>query len=294
MSRFEVALAGVLPVAGTARALDITSCGVLVPPGEIGDLQADLSCPATSGFCVRDPSVSCTSSAECPPPPCDAHGRPLPTCSLDGGTLGGNATLHMNGHSISGGTVGVFCRSKCLVEGPGEIFGVESAVVFLRARAAVQNLNVHDTTFFGIGSPILGSLDLANVTLSNIGDNAIRAGRVSATNVTVTNSGNVYGAVYANARLRGANVTVTANPEYGVFCNGSVKVSGLVATDNGEEGLVATRALLTDSTLTGNDAAGEGVDLRATSRPVLVNTTCGRSGRIPSDTGESWGVCTGD
>ena len=26
MSRFEVALAGVLPVAGTARALDITSC----------------------------------------------------------------------------------------------------------------------------------------------------------------------------------------------------------------------------------------------------------------------------
>ena len=71
-------------------------------------------------------------------------------------------------------------------------------------------------------------------------------------------------------------------------------MSGLVATDNGEEGLVATRALLTDSTLTGNDAAGEGVDLRATSRPVLVNTTCGRSGRIPSDTGESWGVCTGD
>ena len=137
-------------------------------------------------------------------------------------------------------------------------------MVFLRARAALQNLNVHDTTFFGIGSPILGSLDLANVTLSNIGDNAIRAGRVSATNVTVTNSGNVYGAVYANARLRGANVTVTANPEYGVFCNGSVKVSGLVATDNGEEGLVATRALLTDSTLTGNDAAGEGVDLRAT------------------------------
>ena len=136
--------------------------------------------------------TKCTSSAECPPPPCDAHGCPLPTCSLDGGTLGGNATLHMNGHSISGGTVGVFCRSKCLVEGPGEIFGVESAVVFLRARAAVQNLNVHDTTFFGIGSPILGSLDLANVTLSNIGDNAIRAGRVSATNVTVTNSGNVY------------------------------------------------------------------------------------------------------
>jgi len=37
MSRFEVALAGVLLVAGTARALDITSCGVLVPPGEIGD-----------------------------------------------------------------------------------------------------------------------------------------------------------------------------------------------------------------------------------------------------------------
>ena len=69
MSRFEVALAGVLLVAGTARALDITSCGVLMPPGEIGDLQADLSCPATSGFCVRDPSVSCTSSAECPPPP---------------------------------------------------------------------------------------------------------------------------------------------------------------------------------------------------------------------------------
>ena len=66
MSRFEVALAGVLPVAGTARALDITSCGVLVPPGEIGDLQADLSCPATSG------SASVILPCRAPPAP-SAH-----------------------------------------------------------------------------------------------------------------------------------------------------------------------------------------------------------------------------
>src|SRR5262245_59980 len=118
MSRIALLLGFLLMVAAPASAADVTTCDTTVPPGEVADLQADLVCAATE----------------------------------TGVLLGSKSTLRMNGHSISGGDTGIGCSQRCLIEGPGEIFGTNDGVVLGARGAVLHDLNVHDTAFSGISS----------------------------------------------------------------------------------------------------------------------------------------------
>src|SRR5262245_36301501 len=94
-----VALLGVGTLPGAALAIDIVSCGQLVPTGEHGYLRANLSCDV-------------------------------------GVYLGGKATLNLNGFTLTGNgsdmSRGVQCgsgeRARCTINGPGEIRGFRSGI----------------------------------------------------------------------------------------------------------------------------------------------------------------------
>src|SRR5207249_8114063 len=74
-----------LLVGNPGWAIDILSCGEMVPAGDVGVLQADLTC---SGVGVEVDEM---------------------------------ATLQLNGHSITGASPGVFCPHRCTIQGPGEL-----------------------------------------------------------------------------------------------------------------------------------------------------------------------------
>ena len=73
----------------------------------------------------------------------------------------------------------------------------------------------------------------------------------------------------------------------GTGMDATVKVVGTRVTITGaqQNGVQSTLVKLTDSSATGTVI---GVDVFSSRKPVLVNTTCGKSG--PND----WGVCTND
>jgi len=72
LERAHLALVASVTILTPAEAVDISSCGQTVPPGAVGVLQADVACPSVVGV----------------------H-------------LGLGATLDMNGHAITAGSVGV-------------------------------------------------------------------------------------------------------------------------------------------------------------------------------------------
>ena len=250
MNRFASAFILTFLTGGSGWALDIASCGADVPPGQVGVLQADLTCASTTTAVVLEEV----------------------------------ATLQMNGHSISGAGTGVFCNSRCTVQGPGGIVGATNFGIVTstnpRPRVLVEDVTIRD----GAGSAIAfgqpGSLDLRNVTVANNG-----AG------VAATNAG----------RIRGTNVVVTNNANGGVQAR-RLRFTGLTLQGNGAPGLLTFKGgvHLVDSTLTGNNSGMGDLDLATRRRPGLYNTTCGRSARvpdppaIPAPTDPSWGVCTND
>jgi hypothetical protein len=81
---------------------------------------------------------------------------------------------------------------------------------------------------------------------------------------------------------------------------GRNSLRGLTATNNAGAGLKTRGAvILRSSTLTGNNGGGTGIDLAGPKRPVLRDTTCGRSADFSDASGSDvfgapWGVCAGD
>ena len=72
-----------------------------------------------------------------------------------------------------------------------------------------------------------------------------------------------------------------------------VRHTSLTATGNGAAGVFAVKALaLEASTVTGNDAGGDGVDLLTGRLPRLTNVTCGRIASLYDAT--TWRVCALD
>jgi hypothetical protein len=246
-----------------ARAVDIVDCGVVVPRGETGELLADLVCDPDEG----------------------------------GVLLENHATVHMNGHSISGGTTGIACYGKCLVEGPGEIFGATTGMWFGTKRVVVRNVSLHNCPGWGIGSGQLGDLDVENVTLYGFNSNAIRVRKLRVNNLTVSDSGaaDAYGAIYAERGIRGTNLTSIGNFGFGVFTNRTVQVTGLTVQDNWLDGVVAHKVQITNGILTNNGIFGNEVDITTMGRPKLENVFCELSRHyFPWYGVEPWGVCTTD
>src|SRR5262249_43902941 len=124
------------------------------------------------------------------------------------------------------------------------------------------------------------------------------AHRLSLMNVVA--DGNVSFGV-AGSKIEGTGIETNDNGEGGMGGSG-VKVSAFTAIGNGQFGGLASlngrgRAVLTDSTLTGNDGLGQGYDIVRQGRVRLVNTVCGKSARmdfsIPNQVVGSYG-CAND
>jgi len=194
------------------------------------------------------------------------------------------ATLQMNGHSISGAGIGVFCFRGCTVQGPGEIIGATNFGIVTstnpRPRVLVEDVTIRDGARSAIAFGAPGSLDLRNVTVTNNGGGVI-----------ATNAG----------RIRGTNVIITNNASVGAQAR-RLRFTGLTLQGNGAPGLISFRGgvHLAGSTLSGNNSGMGDLDLATRRRPGVYNTTCGRSARvpdppvIPAPTDPSWGVCTSD
>jgi len=202
MNRFTSAFAVAFFTGGSAWALDIASCGADVPPGQVGVLQADLTCAST------------TAAVE----------------------LEDLATLQMNGHSISGAGTGVFCFVRCTVQGPGEIVGAANFGIVTstnpRPRVLVEDVTIRDGAGSAIAFGAPGLLDLTNVTVDNngAGVSATNAGRIRGTNVVITNNAN--GGAGAR-RLRFTGLTLQGNGAPGlVSFRGGVHLVDSTLTGN--------------------------------------------------------------
>ena len=157
---------------GPAYGVDITMCGQVVPAGETGVLQADLS------GCSRNPGV----------------------------TVGDGGSVLLNGHSITStapGANGIVCEGGCLVQGPGKI-SVDYGIVH-SSHLRRQSLRVEDVDFEDNGGVAVLSIEgfvfARNVTVTGNGFEHVDPSNVTIAvhayrglfgkNLTVTNNGGV-------------------------------------------------------------------------------------------------------
>jgi hypothetical protein len=251
-------------LATPAHALDISACGTVIPPGETGVLTTDLVCsPTDVGIHMNDRS-----------------------------------TLDLNGHTITGGVKGVegsvssrshgfstYDRCRILSSMPGgAIVGSKFGISNCR-KTEVSNVEVIGTTLQAIGG---GRVALTDVTLRD-GAAPLTVSALTARNLTVTNNHDV--SQVRRASIRG--LTATANQGDWVFQARSMVVRDATITGNIGVGIIASRLILLQSTVTGNDTAGTGIDLVTSHAPRLVDSTCGRSEQSDLP-GSSWHICTDD
>ena len=266
MLRWPVVL---MLLAAPALAIDITAPGQTVPRGQVGVLQADLSCaPSALGVFLDD-----------------------------------GATLEMNGHALDGCFVGGagLSRVDIAVHGPGLIrhAGIAIRQGTLRAR----DVAIQDSPSFGIigsGSSEDGpsTLRLQHVTVTVSGLDGIVATKVVARDVT--SSGNGVAAlgwgVIGWGGVKGRNLIVSGNNAEGVFSNVRVTLRDAQVTGNARGGVISvgiSRSALTimRSTVTGNDAQ-DGADLASQRKPRVRDSTCGSSLDVQAQV--PWGVCAND
>ena len=171
-------LIGVL--ASSAHAFDVTGCGQLVPAGQVGVLQADLDCSATSGNCFDDPARGCARDPGCTDAQCP------------GVVVRKDATLQMNGHTVANG------------------------VVHNWAIWGNRNLRVANVTANGnyIGLVAGRSLTGSGVTANDNVHGGVGAHSVNLTGVTATGNGSdadAFGGVISETGVRLKSSTITGN-----------------------------------------------------------------------------------
>lgn len=270
---------GLVCAANGAAALDITECGQVIPSRETGVLQADLDCPPTPAFCIHDPSIPCTSNADCP----------RFSCVSAAVIVGRRATLELNGHSLRGGglaTVG--CARNCTVVGPGAIEnGIGEGfpiAIYAVTRAWISDLVIEGgfAGIFGDATRVGRRIDVNDVAINDTFAYGIFGfHKVVAKNVTANGSGN-FG--IAGGRLIGDNITTNGNSRgIGV---GRARITNLTALNNLHTGVGAVRLVLKDATATGNGT----YDVVSQRRPRVTNVTCGKS----SGNSGPWGFCQND
>lgn len=178
------ALLALILTSAPARAFDITACGQAINPGEVGDLRADLVCPAVPGVGVF---------------------------------LSAGGTLNLNGHTITGtGTdvgAGVQCsgerRAFCSVNGPGLITNFYIAFAGFGGSLRLQGLAARGNAW-GLTHKAPRIIELIDVDMS---DNltygiSARGGRIRGRNVTANRNG--VGGVWGPIEEM-VNLTATGN-----------------------------------------------------------------------------------
>lgn len=262
--------------AGRALALDITTCGQTVPAGQVGELQNDLLCSTAT-----------------------------PAVNLESGTA-----LHLNGHTITGGSSGVYgpLEGHFDVRGPGTISDADVAgiAVGANASATISALTVQGCYFGIYGDLSLGSrsrVKAVDVIASGNTYLGIHATKLRLRNVDASGNPGIAGIL--GTRISGVDVTASDNGTppatngsgHGVVGSGAVRLRNLIATGNNQAGVlsVGRRLVLADATVTGNNGElGAGVDVQSATLPRLRDVTCGLSDRYGTPGVQPWGVCAGD
>jgi len=271
--------------AGTAEAYDVTACGQEVPPGQVGNLVADLDC---SGF-GAEPAVR----------------------------LGARTILRLNGFALTGSPSGAAVQvaegATVAIDGPGEIRDAGIGVFALRARVITRSGLVVTGCGSGIDLPA-GNVIATNVTVADNAGDGVRARAVDAVDVVadgngsrglaattkmrltrVSASGNG-GAGIVGARVKASDLTLNDNGMQGAFVvGGRLKADLVEATGNGGAGILGGSLKLGGSTVSDNCLGGfDHADLVTDKRPKLENVDCGTSAVRNSQFGEDWDVCDDD
>jgi hypothetical protein len=281
MARLHALVAAITFAAPSlAAGFDVTECHQTVPSHETGFLQVDLVCDSQGG-----PNVN----------------------------LGRHSRLEMNGHTISGGYIGVSTEVGRTGEivGPGEIYGVlggGASGVFGCAIAPAGKVVIRDVTLRnntrGIVSVYDYAMKLENVTIIDNADEGIASragnlgsaigpgkGQITARNVTI--SGNGGNGIEAYGKLSLRDSTVSGNGGDGIVSAGRTftlqNVDVIGNTGAGVRSTSPKRGKLKDSAATGSGPDG---DIAAPIAPKLVASTCEHS--VNTALGGTLGICTGD
>jgi hypothetical protein len=292
-----VALALVVTASVAGAAMQLTTCGATIPPGETGVLQNDVTCEYR---CSLDPTILCREDESL----C-GHGA----CTPERFILARGATLDLNGHTILDAyqASGVWCGASindnqgyCVVKGPGMVLGGKGTGIDGGGMdVVVQNVTIGntDTAIFTHGQIIADGLVIRRgrentvyggkgVTLTNShadGDNPIISGAdMMLNNVEI---GPQEGSLQAAGEVHGQDVRIAGS---GSIVGHDIALSRLTSEpDSGfriRPFVSATRRL----SLVDSDVASIG----SGELPVLVRTTCDTS-QI-TGTSASWGVCSND
>jgi hypothetical protein len=272
MTRTAMAALAVGLMSRVAQAVDITTCGQMVPANQVGTLVANLDC---SGAPTGSAAVS----------------------------LSNRSRLEMGVHSITTppGGLGIACTQvRCAVTGSGAILtppldpGV--GIYAVRNVTVSGGIEIH-----GLRVGILaneGRVKASDVALSNNQD-AVIAKKVKGTNVFIRDSDRV--GIMAARGVRGTHFEIR-DSGWAAIQTRSFKLTELIATTNGLAStsvggaIIAPRGgILIDSLLSANALNGVPADIVTGRRPILINTSCNVSVRLIDDSPSgSWGVCSGD
>lgn len=266
MRHLVLAVVGLLVVATTGLAVDITTCDVQLRQNkEVGELRNDLVCPEASVALV-------------------ARGT----------------TLNLNGYSITstGAYAGVTVMSSGTIRGPGTISAATYAIYAGGPRLRISDVEIRDSggaiTGDAYAEPDRGKVEASNLTIHDLAYGAIRAFRtVVGENVSIVRTGTAGGPPSLDAALGHAGIRAS-----------KVKIDGLVATDNAGFAVVARSTSIRNGILARNDVYVDGYDILTFRPPRVRDTTCSRSGRLDRDplpSGatsiailEPWFVCSDD
>ncbi len=184
-----------------AAALDITTCGQVVPIGQAARLVTDLACASGNGV-----------------------------------VLANRTRLYLDGHVLSGSAdaSNVVCQGpRCKIVGPGELVGGHFGVAG-SGKVAISDVTVRDQIRGGIDG--LFSVRVRRVTMTGIGFGApapsstevIRTGDLRGTDLVVQN--NAGGVSTVDYRLR--NALIADNGGIGIGGPGRGRLSHSIATGN--------------------------------------------------------------
>jgi hypothetical protein len=260
----RLAFGMILTLAPVTEAVDLSSCDSEVPAGQLGVLTADLDCSLNT-----------------------AEGS-------YGVELGRNATLDMQGHTITGSQWAVYCPGpgRCTVTSttgtPGTLTGAEAGIWSPTSKVEASHVQIIANQYGISNNP---KTTLADVTFMDNGF-ALTTRSLKAANVTVMGhcdrgycmdlgKGSIDGLVTADT---GASATV-------LQVSAKIKVNN--ATMTGSPGQVAI--LASGIRISNSGVTGHGIDLASRSLRIL-NVTCDHSRRFGKDGSVigNWGVCASD
>ena len=318
--------------------IPITECGQVIPRGQTGELTQDLTCPDAPGMC-SDYSRPCDTDDDCPrgswcDEPAGVYLESGATVNMNGFAIdseGSGVACRPQRCTILGPGViraaqwGVRMlnanRASVIEISDILIDGSRTGILSGWGKVFATSLTIQNCWGYGMfAGKLLGS----DIAVNDSGLDGIFInwpGSIIADNVTV--NGNASAGIYNDPKVKGSNITANLNGSYGIVAHSIVatgvetkgnamggvssrriaRITGLASMNNAGPGLESQgHVMLLDSTLSDNDASGDGIDILSTRQPRLSNTTCSRSERMICEprswdctrTGESWGVCSLD